>query len=303
MLGHAIEEVIAGANRPNEAWHFVGSKDADLISYESTRALFEKLKPTHVVHLAARVGGLYANLAHNLEFFRENMLMQDNILVLCKEYKVVKLLSCLSTCVFPANVSFPVDESQLEAGPPHWSNAGYAYAKRMVSVLNRMYREQYGCNFTSVIPCNIYGKHDNFSIAEGHVIPGLIHKCYLAKRDGTPLTIWGSGAPLRQFIYSLDLARLMIWCLDNYDEPDPVILAVDEEDEVSIKEAALQVAKAMGFKGEVLFDSTKSDGMFKKTASNAKMRKLVPDFKFTPIAEAMSETVTWFNENYETARK
>ena len=113
---------------------------------------------------------------------------------------VTKLVSYLSTCIFPDKTTYPIDESMLHLGPPHSSNEGYAYAKRMVDTQNRAYAREYGCNFTSIIPTNIYGPADNFSIQNGHVVPGLIHKCFVAKRDGTPFEIWGSGTPLRQFM-------------------------------------------------------------------------------------------------------
>ena len=132
---------------------------------------------------------------------------------------------------------------------------------------------------------------------------GLIHKAYNAERDGTPFEIWGTGRPLRQFIYSLDLARLFVWVLRSYDEVDPIMLTVDEKDEISIGDVANLVLKAFDFKGEVKYLTDKSDGQYKKTASNGKLRRYLPDFKFTPIEQAIQETVTWFKENYETARK
>jgi GDP-L-fucose synthase len=221
----------------------------------------------------------------------------------CHARGVTKLVSCLSTCIFPDATTYPIDETMIHNGPPHFSNEGYAYAKRMVDVQNRMYASQYGCKFTSVIPTNIFGKHDNFHLADSHVIPGLIHKCYLAKKAGTPFTVLGSGAPRRQFIYSKDLARLMLWVLQSYDEADPIILSVGEEDEVSIGDVARAVATAVGYEGDVTFDTSAADGQFKKTASNAKLRKYLPDFKFTPMEEAMKETVQWFVDNFETARK
>jgi len=125
----------------------------------------------------------------------------------------------------------------------------------------------------------------------------------MAKRDGTPFEIWGSGKPLRQFIYSLDLGRLLVWTLMNYDQTSPLILSVDEQDEISIGDVANLVLKAMDFKGEVVYLTDKADGQYKKTASNAKLRSFIPDFKFTPIEQAMTETVSWFNANYDTARK
>lgn len=188
-------------------------------------------------------------------------------------------------------------------GPPHTSNEGYAYAKRMIDVMNRCYNEEYGCNFTSIIPTNIYGPHDNFSIEDGHVIPGLIHKCYLAKKNNTDLTIWGSGRPLRQFIFSLDLARLTVWVLRQYHSPEPIILSVGEEDEVSIADVAHHVAKAMNFQGKIVFDTSKSDGQFKKTAANGKLRSLYPEFQFTSIEDGLKQSCEWFEAHYEEARK
>jgi GDP-L-fucose synthase len=169
--------------------------------------------------------------------------------------------------------------------------------------MSRAYAEEYGCNFTSIIPTNIYRPHDNFSIQNGHVIPGLIHKCYLAKKNGTPFEIWGSGTPLRQFIYSLDLAELSVWVMRKYHDPTPITLSVDESAEVSIKDVALAVAKAMKFEGEVKFDSSKPDGQFKKTASNLKFRKLRPDYQFVSMQDGIQKSVDWFVENYESARK
>jgi len=229
--------------------------------------------------------------------------MNDNIMEACREHKVVKLVSCLSTCIFPDKTTYPIDETMIHNGAPHTSNEGYAYAKRMIDVLNRCYKEEYGCDFTSIIPTNVYGPHDNYSIEDGHVIPGLIHKCYKAMRDGTDFTIWGSGTPLRQFIYSADLAALTVWTLRNYGSVEPIILSVDEADEVSIKDVALMVADAMGFKGKVVFDTSKADGQFKKTASNAKLRTYLPDYKFKPMKEGIAEAVKWFVDNYDTARK
>ena len=192
---------------------------------------------------------------------------------------------------------------QVHNGPPHDSNFGYSYAKRMIDVLNRGYAEQHGCCFTSVIPCNVFGPHDNFNIQDGHVLPGLIHKVYDAKQSGNKLAIWGSGTPRRQFIYSLDLARLFLLVLREYKDTEPIILSVDEQDEVSIKEAALTIVSAMDFVNGVEYDTSKSDGQFKKTASNEKLRKLWPEFKFTPFVEAVKETCDWFVKNYDTARK
>ena len=305
LVGQAIKTFVESekGRRDGETWIFLSSSDGDLRNRKDTEAIFEKVKPTHVIHLAAKVGGLFANMSQKVEFFRENILINDNIMECSRIYKVKKLVSMLSTCIFPDKTTYPIDETMLHNGPPHHSNEGYAYAKRLIDTMNRAYAEEYGCNFTSIIPTNIYGPHDNFSIQNGHVIPGLIHKCYLAKTNGTPFEIWGSGTPLRQFIYSLDLAELTVWVMRDYHDPTPITLSVDESEEVSIKDVALAVAKAMKFEGEVKFDTSKADGQFKKTASNAKLRKFRPDYQFTSMEDGIQKSVDWFVENYDSVRK
>lgn len=229
--------------------------------------------------------------------------MNENIMKLSHIHKVDKLVSCLSTCIFPDKTTFPIDETMIHNGPPHFSNEAYAYAKRMIDVQNRVYHSQYGCNFTSVIPTNIYGPHDNFHLEESHVIPGLIHKLYLAKKNNTPFVAMGSGKPLRQFIFSQDLARLFIWALRSYNSPDPIILSVDEKDEVTIKDVVNMIVKAMEYTGSIEWDTTKADGQYKKTASNSKLRKLYPEFEFVSFEDGVKESVDWFVKNYENARK
>ncbi|KAN0030300.1 hypothetical protein ACTA71_010062 [Dictyostelium dimigraforme] len=303
LVGKGIEKYVKETDKSNDVWVFMRSSDCDLKSKESTRSYFEKIRPTHVIHLAARVGGLFSNMKYKVEFFRENIDINDNVLACCKEFNVVKCVSCLSTCIFPDKTTYPIDETMIHNGPPHPSNEGYAYAKRMIDVLNRAYNEEYGCKFTSVIPTNIYGPHDNYHLTDGHVIPGLIHKTYLAMKNNQDLTIMGSGKPLRQFIYSYDLAKYFVWTLNNYEEMSPLILSVGEEDEISIADVARLITEAMGFKGKLIFDTTKADGQFKKTASNLKLKSLVPDLTFTPIQQAIKESCQWFVDNYETARK
>lgn len=299
LVGRAIERISDSGRR----WIFVGSDDADLRSRGATEALFQKHRPTHVIHLAAMVGGLFLNMAKKVEFYHDNSLINANVMECSRIYKVTKLVSCLSTCIFPEMTTYPINETMIHDGPPHPSNQGYAYAKRMVDVMNHCYAEEYGCNFTAVIPTNIFGEHDNFSIQGGHVIPGIVHKCFLAKKHGDNFVVWGSGTPLRQFIYSHDLAKLTVWVLDNYADPDPIILSVDENAEVSIKDVAFMIADAMDFPHDrVIFDTSKSDGQYKKTASIAKLRSFLPDFQFTPMDTALRAVVNWFVENYDTAR-
>lgn len=304
LVGKGIQTVVAEQKtRPNETWIFATSKDADLRDYGETKALFQKHQPTHVIHLAAYVGGLFRNLSEPANFWDYNIAINQNIMRCAHEFKVEKLVSCLSTCIFPDGTVFPIDETMLHNGPPHPSNFAYAYAKRMIDVQNRAYAKQYGCKFTSVIPTNVYGPHDNFHLKDGHVIPALIHRFYLAKQAGEDMVVWGSGRPLRQFIHSHDLARLFIWVLRNYHDPEPIILSVSEEAEVSIGEVARLIGEAIGFQGDIKQDATKADGQYKKTASNAKLLRLNPGVTFIPMRKGLAQTVQWFVDNYETARK
>jgi GDP-L-fucose synthase len=303
LIGKAIQKVIQNDTCEREEWIFLSSKDANLLDKNATFAMFEKYQPTHVVHLAALAGGLYANIGHNGDFFRDNMKINENTLEASHKFKVKKVVSCLSTCIFPDKTTYPIDETMVHNGPPHHSNFGYSYAKRMIDVLNKAYNEEHGCIFTSVVPCNIFGPHDNFNVAKGHVIPGLINKAYEAKKNGTPFEIWGTGRALRQFIYSEDLAKLFIWALREYEEIDPIILAPDEANEVSIKEIAKMILEAFDFKGEVKFLTDQPDGQLLKTASNAKLMKYLPQFKFMSIRLAIKETVQWYIANIENARK
>ena len=279
----------------------LGSRDADLREWLEVENIFEIHKPTHVVHAAARVGGVGANIKYKADFFYDNIMMNTNILEACRIYKVKKLVSFLSTCIFPDDVEYPLTESKIHLGAPHWSNYGYAYAKRMLDVQTAVYRDQYDVNFVSVIPTNIYGPYDNFNLDDGHVIPALIHKCYLAKQNNTNFSVWGDGKPLREFIHSNDIGRLTNWALENYNETEPIIFSTSQE--ISIKDLVGLVVDAIQFKGKVIFDTDKPAGQFRKPADNSKLKKLIPDFKFTSIEDGIKDTVDWFCNNFETARK
>ena len=279
----------------------LSTKDVDLRDFQSTLTLFENMRPNKVIHTAARVGGLGGNMNYKGEFFYENIMINTNVLESCRKVGVEKVVSFLSTCVFPDNVEYPLTEKKVHLGEPHSSNYPYAYAKRMAEVQSRAYNEQYGTNYVCVIPTNIYGPHDNFSISNGHVLPALLHKCYLAKQNGTDLEVWGSGKPLREFIYSEDVAKLSEWVLDNYEEQEPIILSTSEE--ISIKDVVDIVVDKFDFKGNVVWQSDKPDGQFRKPSDNSKLLSYLPDFKFTPIEEGVEKTVEWLIQNYENIRK
>jgi len=279
----------------------LSTKDGNLISWEETKKIFSLHNPSHVVHTAARVGGVGGNMSAKGQYYYENIMINTNVLEACRIHNVEKLVSILSTCVFPNEVEYPLTEEKFHLGEPHQSNYGYSYAKRMIDVQTKVYREQYNVNFVNVIPTNIYGPHDNFDIENGHVLPSLIHKCYLAKKNNTDLSIWGSGKPLREFIYSEDIGKLIVWALEHYNEPDPIIFSPSEE--ISIKELVGIIVDAVGFTGKVVFDATKPEGQYRKPTDNSKLRSYLPDFKFTPIETGIKQTVEWFETNFEHARK
>tara|TARA_R110002051_G_scaffold62145_2_gene113787 strand:+ start:51 stop:956 length:906 start_codon:yes stop_codon:yes gene_type:complete len=279
----------------------INSKDADLRKWEETKHLFYTEKPTHVIHCAAKVGGLGGNMNHKGEFFYDNIMMNTNVLEVCRQIGVKKVVSFLSTCVFPDKIEYPLTEQKIHSGKPHNSNDAYAYAKRMLDVQSRAYKEQYGVNYVSVIPTNIYGPNDNFDIKNGHVLPSLIHKCYLAKKHNTPFKVWGSGKPLREFVHSKDIANLTMWALDNYNEEEPIIFS--NSDEVSIGYVAELIAKTFDYQDKLIFESDKPDGQFRKPSDNSKLKNYLPDYKFISIEEGIEDTVDWFKNNFNIIRK
>jgi len=264
-------------------------------------SMFNEHKPTHVIHCAAKVGGLGGNMNYKGEYFHDNIMINTNVIESARKAGVTNLVSFLSTCIFPDDIEYPLTEKKIHLGEPHFSNYPYAYAKRMADIQIRAYREQYGVKYTSVIPCNIYGPNDNFSLEHGHVIPMLMHKLYLAQQHNEDFVVWGSGKPLREFIFSKDVAKLAEWALDNYDESEPIIFSTSNE--ISIIDLVDLLVKEFKFKGKVIFDDSKPDGQFRKPSDNSKLKSYLPDFAFTRIEDGIKETVKWFKDNYDTARK
>ena len=279
----------------------LSSSEADLRVRKDVDNVFNTIKFDSVIHCAGKVGGLRGNMNNKGQFFYDNIMINTNVIESARVNGIKKLVSFLSTCVFPNQVDYPLTESKIHLGPPHFSNDAYAYAKRMADVQIRAYKEQYDLNYKSVIPTNIYGPNDNYDIVNGHVIPSLIHKCYLARENKTPLTIWGTGEPLREFIFSRDVAKLTEWVLDNYNENEPIILSTSEE--ISIKDVTNIIVELMNFKGKIIFDSSKPDGQFRKPSDNSKIKNYLPDFKFTPLYDGLKETIEYFEKNYTIIRK
>jgi GDP-L-fucose synthase len=300
LVGKAIEEI---SHEYNHEFIFLSSINCDLTNYEKTYSLFDAKKPDYVIHLAANVGGLYKNMNNKVDMLEKNLLINYNVVKCSHEFKVKKLISCLSTCIFPDNTTYPINESMLHDGPPHNSNDAYAYSKRLLEIHSKAYKEQFGDDFICVIPTNIYGKHDNYNLNDAHVIPALIHKCYLAKKNNENFTVMGTGKPLRQFIFSKDLARLLMWCLEKYEKKDNIILSVGEEKEVSIEHIAREIANIFDYQDRLIFDTKFSDGQYKKTACNTKLMETIGNFEFTNVNDGLKESVKWFIDNYDKCRK
>lgn len=302
LVGNGIQS-ISNLFQDQLNFIYISSKEYDLTNSTQVEKMFSCYKPHYVIHLAACVGGLFKNMNHKVEMLEKNLLLNYNIIHYSHIYKVDKLIACLSTCIFPDKVSsYPVTENMLHQGPPHDSNDAYAYAKRMIEIHCKAYRENFGNKFYCVSPTNIYGPHDNFNLEDGHVLPVLIHKCCLAKQTNQDFVIRGSGTPLRQFIYSEDVALLIVKLLLLHETPDNCILSVPESQEISIANIGSIIAKNFDYNHRIVYDTSFSDGQFKKTVSNQRLQQLFPDFKFISVQEGIQKTIQWFLENKAIAR-
>jgi GDP-L-fucose synthase len=278
----------------------LGTKECDLLHTDISSMITSDIDC--VIHCAARVGGLKANMNANAEFFDDNLKMNMNVLNGCRT-KNVKLISVLSTCAYPIEkyVIYPLTEDQLHNGPPHKSNEGYGYAKRMLEFQARSYRQQYGSNFISVIPNNLYGLNDNYSLESGHVIPALIRKIYEAKMNNeTQIILWGTGTPLREFTYAHDIAEIILWLSENYDDDNPI--NIGNPGSTSIHDLANMISNILEYDGEIVFDHSKPDGQFQKPSSNKKFLSLGWNGNYTPLQDGLTETIKHFTDNYRSLR-
>lgn len=299
LVGNAIRKESEKTKYNKHEFIFISSKDADLRNYEETYSLIKYYKCDAIIHLAANVGGLFKNLSQKVQMLEDNLYINTNIIKAAHENNVNTFVGILSTCIFPNKTEYPINEEMLHDGPPHISNAEYAHAKRMMEVQCHAYCTQYNRNYFCIIPTNIYGPHDNFDLMNAHVIPALIHKCYLAKIREVPFTIAGTGLPLRQFIYSKDLAYIILYLLLQCPKKKGnIIVSVPESHEVTIEYISKLITEEFDYYN-TRFDTSKSDGQYKKTADNKKLMTLLPeDFEFTSIESGMKDTIKWFLKNY-----
>lgn len=266
--------------------------DGDLRDRSHTERLFNDIRPGQVLHLAALVGGIQANAARNGNFFEDNLLINTNVLATARRLRVPRLVTALSSCAFSFYPDRPTTEEDLHHGTPFDGNVGYATAKRMLDLHIRLASRDHGCNWTSLTPVSMYGPHDNFDLHNGHVIGSLIHRCWLAKREKTPLVVWGSGEAVRQFVFVKDVARLLVTALANQTMPETVIVAPDAG--ITIRVLAQLIAKAMQFNGPIHYDRTKPDGVPVKRLASRSFHSRFKEFQFTALEEGLQETVEWF---------
>jgi len=279
----------------------VGTKDYDLLKPSKCTEMFIKHKPDAVVHLAARVGGIKANTDFVGDFYDENIKINMNVLRSARLMGTPKVLSLLSTCIYPDNPIYPLTEDQIHNGPPHKSNFGYAYAKRMIDVQSRAYRQQHGCNFITAVPNNLFGENDNYHLSDSHVIPAMMHKMHLASRTNSPVELWGDGTPLREFTYSRDLAKILLFLIENYNDETPV--NVGNTFECSIEEVALKVKEFMHFKEDIVWGATNHQGQQRKPSSNQKLLDIGwKKEDYTPFDKALKDSCQWFLKNYPNIR-
>jgi GDP-L-fucose synthase len=292
LLGSAIMEVA-----PPYGFDAIGltHDQCDLTDFHATKAVFDYINPDYVVHTAAVVGGIGSNIDHPGRFFCTNIAINNNVLESARLAKVKKLISYMSTCVFPDNASYPLNVQNIHDGPPHPSNAAYAHAKRMLDVQSKAYRTEYGCNFIALIPTNLYGSNDNYDIENGHVLPSLIHKAFIAKKEKKPLVVWGTGKPLREFVFVNDMAVISLQCLEKYNSSSALIVSPDEE--VTIDYVVKIIANTIGV--DYSFDRSKPDGQFRKPSDNSICKKLFPNFKFVSIKDGLKITIDCFKHNWE----
>jgi len=274
----------------------------DLTDPVDTCTMFREAMPDIVIHLAGKVGGVKANTSKMADFFTENILINTNVLRTAQKFGVKKLISLMSTCIFPDNVrcGWPIVESDLHNGAPHDSNYGYAYAKRMLDIQSRAYRQQYGCNFVTLIPNNIYGAWDNFHLEDSHVIPALIRKIYEAKIADRDVTLWGDGKAFRQFSYAPDIAQVILWAIDNYHDASP--LNIGNSREYTIRRVADMIANKLGFEGRILWDTSQPSGQDRKTTSFDKLAQTGCSVKWTSLEKGLDNVCWWFQKEYPDIR-
>jgi GDP-L-fucose synthase len=275
-------------------------REVDLTEQAAVRGFFERERPQAVIMAAARVGGIHANNSRPAEFIRDNLLIQDNVIDSAHRAGVEKFVFLGSSCIYPKLAPQPIKEDYLLTGPLEPTNEWYAVAKIAGLKMCQAYRRQYGFNAISLMPTNLYGPGDNFDLQNSHVLPALIRRFHAAKESGdTTVSIWGTGTPRREFLHVDDLADAVVYLLNTYDE-EPIVNIGWGED-VTIRELAETVAEVAGFKGRLVFDSSKPDGTPRKLLDTSRLTSLGWKPKIR-LRAGIEQTYAWFKENVAEAR-
>ncbi len=286
MVGSAIHRNLL--NKGYNNFLLRTSTETDLRNQQAVNDLFAQNKPDYVFLAAAKVGGIQANNTYRADFIYDNLIMEANIIKAAKEYDVKKLLFLGSSCIYPKNAPQPLKEEYLLTGTLEPTNEPYAIAKIAGIKLCDAFRSQYGCNFISAMPTNLYGPNDNYDLNNSHVLPALLRKFHEAKKNGDPtVTVWGSGTPLREFLHVDDMAEACIYLMENYNEEGCVNVGTGKD--LSIKDLALLIKDIVGYTGEIVFDSSKPDGTPRKLMDVSKLERL--GWKYTIELKAGIEKV------------
>jgi len=272
------------------------SSELDLRNQQAVRKFFEAEKPQYVFLAAAKVGGILANMTYPADFIYDNLAIQTNVIHFSHIYGAKKLLFLGSSCIYPRLAPQPIKEEYLLTGLLEPTNEPYAVAKIAGLKMCQSYRSQYGANFISAMPTNLYGPNDNFDSENAHVVPALIRKFHEAKVNGRPyVEIWGTGAPKREFLYVEDLADALIFLMDHYNEATPVNIGVGED--MTVKDLAFLIKDVVDYGGEIRFDSSKPDGTPQKLLEVTKIKDSgwMPQ---TDLREGIVLTYKWFCKNF-----
>ena len=271
------------------------SKTLDLRNQQAVLDFFEKEKPEYVFLAAAKVGGIFANNAYPAEFIYDNIMIQNNVIHAAYLNKVEKLLFLGSSCIYPKFASQPLKEEYLLTGALEPTNEAYAIAKISGLKMCEFYKKQYGCNFISAMPTNLYGINDNFNLQNSHVLPALLRKFIEAKqKKASEVVVWGSGTPLREFLFVDDLAEACVFLMEHYNDTETVNIGTGED--VSIKTLATTIKEIVSFEGKLVFDTTKPDGTPRKLLDVSKINKLGWKHK-TKLEEGIIKTISWIEDN------
>ncbi len=270
--------------------------ELDLKNQKAVEEFWRDEEPEYVYLAAAKVGGILANDQYPADFIYENLMIQNNVIKAAHDFNAKKLLFLGSTCIYPKNAPQPIKEEYLLSGFLEPTNEAYAIAKIAGLEMCKFFKRQYGDNFISCMPTNLYGPYDNFDLKSSHVLPALIRKFHEAKEEGKPsVEVWGTGTPLREFLHVDDMADACIFLMENYNGEEHVNIGTGEE--VSIKQLAETVKEIIGYKGQLLFNSDKPDGTPRKLTDITKLHELGWKHSIN-LKEGIEDSYKWFKENY-----